>query len=254
MTPKTSKELNKKYDTYLTDMKELPPEPDTVENAELEVKKEKPNSLPKNPVVSKIKNTQNPIIKESQLQKQAADDELIVDEEKEALPFSSKDIILAVVNLISVVLLIVLLVRLPSKANELNSLRKEDVQSRDIAYDSLGFTESKKKADGISKLFLTDNGVVDFVSDVEKIKNADGIITKVSFVSPQRIKDKTGNSGLAVSIELSGSWEGINQSLMKIDSLPYLIRPVSIDISRSKDDSQVIIYKYGLFLYTSAAK
>jgi hypothetical protein len=195
------KTVNKKFDTYLTDMKELPPE-------SIPESKVMPTQKPPK---ENVKNLETKVASQTD----EYEDEFMETEETNKPPFSSKDVILGIVNLISVILLIVILVRLPSKADELSSLREEVFRSEDVTLDSPGYNEAKKKADDLSKLFLTDSGIVDFVSDLEKIRSDGGVITKISFVSPKAVKDKSGNFGLAVLIELTGSWENIAATFRK---------------------------------------
>jgi hypothetical protein len=245
----TSKILTKKIDTYLTDMKELPPE---AVSEVTSVKKEKPMSNSQLFSKQREEEIKKPATEAVSNQKGIFEDEFAEsEEENEKPPFCSKDVILGIANLISIALLLIILARLPSKADELKSLRKEEFQSNDVTLESPGFIDAKKKADDLGKLFLDDSGIIDFVSDLEKIKNEAGIVTKLSFVSPKAVKDKSGNYGLAVLIEMSGSWEDIATNLQKIDSLPYIIRPITVDIQKSKDDPRMISYRYGLFLYTS---
>ena len=56
---------------------------------------------------------------------------------------------------------------------------------------------------------------------------------------------------MPVVIELEGSWEAIDTDLQAIDQLPYLVRPVRVEIEQSEAEEGVIVFKYGIFLYVS---
>ena len=98
---------------------------------------------------------------------------------------------------------------------------------------------------------MDEAGVVNFVNEVEKLKSESSAIQKVTFVSQKVVKDKTGNYGIPVVIELAGSWEVIAEDLEKIDTLAFLFRTVRVEAEKSpkEEEAGVIIYKYGVFLY-----
>ena len=146
--------------------------------------------------------------------------------------------------------MIVILVKFPLKAKELKESRDEDLRNQsNVSYEFTEIDASKEKADELTKLFLDESGVVDFVNDVEKIKIKNRALSKVSFTRQKGVKDRTGNFGIPVVIDFRGSWESILLDLTDLEALPFLLRPVSIDLGQDDSDPTVINLKYGGLLY-----
>ena len=123
---------------------------------------------------------------------------------------------------------------------------------RDNSNINLGFGEveaNKPRASEIEKYFLDEGGVVDFINNVENQEVEGGASIKVTFASQNTVKDRTGNFGVPIVIELIGSWEEIDANLQKIDKLPYLFRPANVEIAYSEEGPLVVVFKYGVFLY-----
>lgn len=225
---------------HLVEIKELPPEEERVE----QVQKREPKAAEK-------METEAPMVLDDK-------EEMVIN--KREFIFSAKDVILNIVNLISIILLITILIRFPEKSKELKALRIEDLKNESNAVFEFGEIDaSREKSKDLQKLFIDDSGIVDFVNEVEKLKTEGSAISKVSFATPKALKDKTGNLGLPVVIEFRGSWEAIDRDLQKIDKLSFLTRPVKIEILKPKLDSaatestnsNVVEFKYGLILYVN---
>ncbi|OGM60127.1 hypothetical protein A2955_04260 [Candidatus Woesebacteria bacterium RIFCSPLOWO2_01_FULL_37_19] len=231
---------------YITEMKELPPE-------EEETVKTKPSSENKiqNTVVETKKTEDKP--KETIPANQVSDKNSIDDigeQEKTKSPFSFKDIILGIINLVTIIFLIIILVRFPDKANELKKLRNENFQNTsNVSFEYTEIAEYKKKAEDMDKLFLDESGIVNFVNSVEVIKAKARSISKLSFTSQKAVNDKTGNFGIPAIIELAGNWDLISADLAEIERLPYLFRPVVIEIFPDKEDVNIVHFNYGGLLY-----
>ena len=236
---------------YLTQMKELPPE-------ETEIK---PEVHPKKIIPKKVPLKTTPAAAKVEADTDDFDDDAEY-YEKPKLPLSKKDIILGAINIISVIVLIVILFKFPTKAKELKKIRIEalkDEQSVSFEFDKI--SQAKTKTDQIGDRYVDDSGVVDFVNDLEKIRNENGVIKNVTFANQSPIKDKTGNYGIPVVIELQGNWEQIAADIGRIDLLPYIFRAVKIDVGKPKlktgtqveettvIDPNAVLFKYGIFLY-----
>ncbi len=227
-----------KVSKYLTDMKELPP--DNVEE----------KSLVDEPVIKK------PVVAKETPKKEIVEDvvEGIKDEETESKKsvFSPMDIILGVINFITIVLLIYLLTRLPIKSKELQAEKITELKTQSNSLTKYSSLQSDlEKATLLNSLFLDQSGIVDFVGAVEKLKGGSSSIQKVTFASQLAVKDKLGIYGIPVVIELRGNWQTIAPDLEKIQALPYLFRPVNITVLPEKDDPTVIIFNYGGILYVN---
>lgn len=248
-----------KSEKYLTEMKELPPSY-PLEEKEKGVVKETQDIVERIPekkeeVVQKEKVPQKEI-KEPKVKvpdkKEKAKNISEEDEEAETKnhPYTYKDVILGIVNFISIVFFVILIINFPKKSQELKSLKIQEIKNETAAsMETNEIDFAKPKADEMDKLFLDEAGIVNFVNDVELQKSEGGAISKVSFASQKAVADKTGNYGYPIAIELTGSWETIDMDLQKIDKLPYLFRPVRVEISYDEENPEVVIYKYGIFLY-----
>jgi len=239
----------KKVGKYLTDLKEL----FTEQRGEEVVKKEKPRtkedlSNDRSKVEEQVVDMQNKVpAKENKLEKIESVDVIndVIDK-----PYSTKDVILGVINFLSVILLIFLLVKLPQKSDELKSLRIEEIKDMQlIGYSSPNLNESKSKSDALQSLFLDNSGVVSFAEDIETLKSTNSAIQKVTFTSQKPIKDKLGLSGIPVIVLLEGSWEEIGSSMNAIEKLAYLFRPAILRAEISVEEPNVVTLEYGGMLY-----
>lgn len=238
---------------YLTAIKELPPDVSQMEASQpkdrriLEEMKEKQKNKEK---TSDLKG--NEVKDATKIKDKLLEEELDEDERSSGLPLSAKDIVLIIVNLISVVLLVIILLKFPEKSEELKRLRVDELKSQsNIAYEAQGIEGARERSQKLNNLFLDESGVVGFVNDLEGLRGEGTSISKINFGNPTALRDKSENIGIPLVVELTGAWDAIDRDLQSIDNLPYLFRPVNVEISRSKDDSKVIIFKYGVFLYVN---
>lgn len=228
--------------TYLTEIKELPP---LGEEAHIETDKglENQESMPFRRLGE---NEKKGVANEEEVHKNVLQDEGDEFQEQgsgKRFPLTSKDIILGVVDIVSVILLAIILLKFPTIASELKNLRADALRaSSNISYEVFDIDSYKVMKDKLKSLFLDEAGIVKFVGEVEKI-------TKVSFTSQKAVKDKSGNFGLPVVFEFEGSWEEANKVMQDLDKLPFLFRVVKVEARRSTDDPKVIQFKYGVMLY-----
>jgi len=165
-------------------------------------------------------------------------------------PYTVRDLILGVVNLLSIALLIFLLIKLPGKSEELKLVRVEKIKSLESdSIKNINIDDSRAKAEKLESLFLDDFGVVNFVSDIEKLKAGNPAIKKVTFTSQKPVTDRLKLEGIPAVVELQGDWVSIGSAIGAIESLPYLFRPISIKSESSKEDPNVIVLNYGGLLY-----
>lgn len=165
------------------------------------------------------------------------------------VPFTPRDIILNSINILTLVLLIVILMQLNSKAEELNSLKSENVRlSENYNYNMDQVEENLQKAQELSDLFANDSEVIDFVSDVENLRDS-GAIRSVRFSSPDPVIDRSGSYGRPIIIDLRGNWQQIDQAIDDIHSLPYLFRPVKVQIGEQESTDGILEVNYGGLLY-----
>jgi len=240
-----------KTDKYLTDIKELPPsspnERQNIKNDEAQISKMSENTLEKNPVaVRKL---------ERQKEIPGSGTNILPEIENpevggKKFPITYKEVVLGIINLASIIFIIFLLVNFPKKSDELRNLRIQEMRGNTtVGLEVSEIEAALPMAEILRELFLDEGGVVSFVGDVENQKTEGGAISKITFASQNIEKDRTGNYGYPLIIELTGSWEAIDADLQKIDALPYFFRPVKVDISYDVENPEVVIFKYGIFLY-----
>jgi hypothetical protein len=170
--------------------------------------------------------------------------------ETKKLPVSPKELILIIINVFSAIFLLILLTKLPGNAEELRTLRASDIQDEaSLSFEFNRVNAHKNDSDALEKVFLDESGVVTFVDSVEKLKSPASAIQGISFTAPKSVKDRTGNFGIPVVIEMSGSWEAIGNDLEKIQGLSFVYRPITFEAKPNFENPSMVDVKYGLFLY-----
>ena len=162
-----------------------------------------------------------------------------------------KEVVLGVVNLGLVLSTIFLLGKLPTRASEFNKVRNASISEStksEVEVAGLEIAASKEKADKLNSLFPDEAGLIGFVREIDRLKE-EGLVTRFAFAREKAVKDKTGHFGIPVIIEFRGGWLEIGQGLTRLNETPYLLRAVTIEANRSGEDGNLIIFKYGGFLY-----
>lgn len=244
-------------DKYLTELKELPPEMEVdMKNVQKEEIKTKIHLPVPQSVQASEKTSEKFGGEKGEIIENKASLEVETEEfqqaEKHKLPFTSKDIILAVINLATIIFLVIILSRFSQSASELKDLRNQSlVEGPTVNLQTSEIESSKDKAKSLENLFLEESGVVDFVNEVEKVRAKGRSIVKVTFASNKAIKDRTENFGVPIIIEMKGSWQSIGLDLEDIEKIPFLFRSAMIESRLGEDDPSVVHFKYGLFLYVN---
>ncbi len=246
-----TEDMNKiKEDKYLTEIKEFPPyhsrEESKKESENIDDKEKTDDTFQgKNSLQESSEKSRSDLFEESQ---EKSDFEVTKADKK--LPVTYKDIILGIVNFISIVIFVIILINFPKKSQELKKLKIEEIRNSTVVGLEISEIEAAlPKTEEISQYFLDESGVVNFVNDIELLRTEGGSISKVTFASQKAVTDKTGNMGIPIVVELVGNWYSIDNDLQKIDKLPYLFRPVKVEVSYDEEDPQMVIYKYGIILY-----
>jgi hypothetical protein len=249
-----TQEKSPKVEKYLTNIKELP----TFSSEKTASSKKKTEY--KTHVVEKQQAAEKPKQNEKQTatpakakaEQEEKGTEPVAQETEENVsekPYSTKDIILGVVNVVTLVLLFIFLSKLSAQADRLKDLKNEIAISQSpIQLELSDVQKGEVKTDELNNFFVDEPGVVQFVNDVEKLRNENSSQIQVSFASQKAVKDKTENFGIPVVISFRGSWEQIDNDIGRVQALPYLFRSVKIT-SKVTDDPSVIELKYGIVLY-----
>lgn len=241
---------------YLTDIKELPSySEDFIEISSkpkvlklvVEEKSQVNNTLPlsKEEITKPLVNVNTLLGIQKQKESRGVKEQM-----ENAKVLKVKDILLIVINLISVTLLIILLSKLPKKGEELKRLRNDVLLvNSQIPSGQAEIENNKDKAQKLEDLFIDEAGLVSFVNDIEGLKSESSSIYKVSIVGQKAVKDRTGNFGIPVIIEMKGDWKTLGEDMLRIQKLPYLVRTVRIESEPLKEEKG-FDFKYGIILYT----
>ncbi|MGD8744462.1 MAG: hypothetical protein PVJ52_02620 [Candidatus Woesebacteria bacterium] len=157
-------------------------------------------------------------------------------------------------NLLLVGLLVFVLTKLPEKASELKRLKNlaisSDARSK-VEIADLEIQSNIDKSDRLISLFPDEEGLVNFVQEVEKLKN-EGAVKDFYFANEDAVKDKTRLFGIPFVIVFEGSWGEINRDLLAIERLNYLIRTVTVQLEvKESEEGSTIEFDYGGFIYVN---
>ncbi len=161
-----------------------------------------------------------------------------------------KDVLLAVVNIIFLVVTVVLLGMLPQRGAEFKKLRTVFIQASEkseVEIAKLEIDASSEINDSLAALFPDEAGLVEFAKEIDKLKE-EGLVTSFSFASEKAVRDQTGQFGVPIVIIIEGSWSQVGDAMQKLQGLPFMLRAVSIDAERVSE-SNLISFRYGGFLY-----
>ena len=160
-------------------------------------------------------------------------------------------LIIGLVDLVCLFVLVLLLGILPQKAEELKTLRSLNTKN------SLQKTNNEIMAeiasgkiiiDKLEAFFPDENGLVKFTEQIDKLKNQ-GVVSYFSFASNEVVQDKTKYIGLPIIIEFQGTARQVENGLKSIQSLPYMLRTIDIEIK--KQDEEKVNLRYGGILYVN---
>lgn len=171
------------------------------------------------------------------------------DSQSESKPYAGKDIILSIINIISIIFLFIILSKLKETSSELYKVKNEILQkSQNPKTGSVQLDNYLDKYDKLDGVFLNEAGVANFISEIESLKSPVSSFLKISFASQIALQDKTGNFGYPVVISFKGNWDQISMDLEKINNLPFLFRVVKFK-SEYNEVEGVFELDYGIMLY-----
>jgi len=166
--------------------------------------------------------------------------------------FRKKIIAINVVNVILVIASIYYLRKMPNQAEKVKELRSAKLateESSDVVILESDIEKNKEKIEIIEKVFVNDEGFLELLTSIDQLK-LEGTVTDFSFPVTRPIADSTKNIGLPMSLTFRGNLEQINNGLAKVLSLPFLIRPVNVEVA-TPENSESLTVKFGGFLYTN---
>lgn len=159
-------------------------------------------------------------------------------------------IVMNVINAGLITATVVILGRLPERASVLKGLRHERMLASEIIDVAVIKTEiagNQEKIDKLESLFVSEAEILGFYREMDQLKR-DGVITDYRPVSDNVVKEKK-NVGLPILVEMTGDVHQIDFGLKRVQSLPYLLRPVRFELERQEEG--LFKVNYGGFLYVS---
>lgn len=162
----------------------------------------------------------------------------------------TRAIIILGINFVGIIILVILLRKLPTKALELKGLKNSIItaeQSAEVNFADLELKSNKELAEKLLVMYPDEVGLVNFIQEIEKLKKR-GIVTNFSFANQTPVRDKTRYLGIPIAIEIKGNWKEISGALVDLQKLPYLFRPVSMSTQPDSEEGLINV-RYGGFLY-----
>jgi hypothetical protein len=170
---------------------------------------------------------------------------------KRKLSFKLSVIIVTVINLFALGFLFYVLSSLKGEASNLKKLRNAsiDVQEKSkVEVADLQIQSNIEKSDYLASLFPDEAGLIDFVKEIEKLES-EGVVKDFSFANEGAVRDKTTVLGIPFVLRMEGTWEQINSDLKKMQRMPFLLRAVTLDIKVKEEETNLIDFRYGGFIY-----
>ncbi len=163
---------------------------------------------------------------------------------------SKKTLLLLIGDLLALILLIVILVRTQKLASDIKDVRSQSAGFTPLNVERVKneIATQKDSEKRLKALFPNELQIVDFISQVNQIKS-DGILKNFSFPTDNVVRDKTSFTGLPILFTMSGKIQDIDNTLKRLNDLPYMIRSVDVKLTLAKDASASAILDYGGFLY-----
>ncbi|KKQ95806.1 MAG: hypothetical protein UV74_C0013G0411 [Candidatus Woesebacteria bacterium GW2011_GWB1_43_14] len=168
------------------------------------------------------------------------------------MKLDTKVIVINIINAVLVVVSLYLIVKLPVISSEINSLRSEQVvreSQSDYLVQKADIENNQSKISRLQQLFADDTALIQFVTSIDELREQ-GLVVEFSFLTNSAVDDKSGNQGIPILIKFQGDMGQINSSILEIEKLPYLLRPIDIELTKQPEGDY--IFSYGAFLYLNS--
>jgi len=164
-------------------------------------------------------------------------------------PFWLKIASIHLVNLTLLLLTLVLLGKLPQKAQIMRQLRNQKIAQEEKT--SIEVLEAELLAldpqiEMLEKAFVGDQDFLRFVETMDELKSR-GLIADYEPLSGGVVRSKR-SSGLPVELTLVGDAGQISQGLSAISEITFLFKPVTFEMQKTEDGNYNL--NYGIFVYT----
>lgn len=170
--------------------------------------------------------------------------------QKSKRPWFISVIVVGVIDILCILGILILSNKVAQEAEQIHELKVEKLKAEQKSLSSITTEELEKYKPDVEKLakyYPDDETFLELVGKLDELKRQ-GLFTNYSFAADEAIKDKTGNLGLPVLFDIKGDRVLIENSLKSIYELPFLIKPIRLEITRSEVDGSFSV-RYGSFLY-----
>lgn len=164
-------------------------------------------------------------------------------------PFWFKVLAIHGVNLVLLFLILLLLGKLPQKAQVMQDLRNQKIaaqESMDVDVLEAELLALQDQIKVLEDAFVTDSQLLHFIEKMDELK-AQGLIADYEPLSSGIVRSKK-SSGLPVEVNLQGDPATISKGLNSLAQTGFLFKPVTFVMSRNEDGSYQV--RYGIFLYS----
>lgn len=137
-----------------------------------------------------------------------------------------------VANILFLVGTIFLLGKISEISTNLQELENSPTMSQEeLAALQVQLQNNEEQAELINQIFPDQENLVGFVQEIDRLRN-ENVVQSFSFANNTPVKDRTQAQGLPISMRLEGTTGELDNGLRRIQDLPYLFRPVGIEITR----------------------
>lgn len=159
-----------------------------------------------------------------------------------------KFIFINVINTILVIFIFLFISLVNKKANSIKVLRNEvllNQEKTNIAVLKAELNSKSEEVEKIQNLFIDDDLILDLIKISDEMR-LNGLITKFDILSQKPVRDGK-LVGYPIEFEIEGNKELVNNSLKKIEELPFLYKMANIEIDSSDENNIKILI--GIFIY-----
>jgi len=132
------------------------------------------------------------------------------------------------------------------KKSQASKIGSDTKNQKDILEGEL--QKNKESSEKLLAYFPNDDQILEFVLKVDELKKLE-LITNFDFVTNEPIKDKLGLLSIPVLFTIKGEDTKISEALGKLIDLPYVMRPVAINIAKESSQSAAWSMQWGGVLY-----
>lgn len=160
-----------------------------------------------------------------------------------------KIIVVNALNGLIVLAIIYLAPQIEKVASEVKTKSSESLARQQVSSSAVLQSEIDRNKESIEKIRSKLSGektVIAFLADLDKLRS-EGVVTASEFPTTQEIVDKQKLVGFPVSLTFRGDLNTINSSWQKVNSLPYLLRPVTVDVLLEDGQNTITIGYFFIF-------